>query len=342
MSRWTPPTDRQSFAALPHRAGKCEARPELQACIKEGLFEQKRPPDPEDWLNGPGVKDRAGQTFAQWDAGRWRRPAKGDVIRLVPLGDIPESALDTAWLAECVRRFFGGMEVEMLEPVPSAKIESLCKNRQSRGFGTQLWTQDIHSFLNSVKGRRGKVNAFVTMAFTLFDLYPREEWNFVFGQAQMQNGTGVFSFARYGHCDPHQFRLRCAKVLCHELGHLFGLKHCVWHECLMGGSNGDWESDRNPIHLCPVDLAKLDASLGGIDLAAREAALEEFWRASGVEEEAQWCQRCGEAMSGVATFAVPRRGPSAQPAGLRGMPRRPGAIMDRRTPTPSSSMTRVR
>ena len=29
------------------------------------------------------------------------------------------------------------------------------------------------------------------------DLYPRDEWNYVFGLASIRERTGVFSFARY-------------------------------------------------------------------------------------------------------------------------------------------------
>jgi archaemetzincin len=31
----------------------------------------------------------------------------------------------------------------------------------------------------------------------LSDLYPKDEWNFVFGLASIKGRTGVFSFARY-------------------------------------------------------------------------------------------------------------------------------------------------
>ena len=37
---------------------------------------------------------------------------------------------------------------------------------------------------------------------SLIDLYPRDEWNFVFGLASIRDRTGVFSFARY---DPKFF-----------------------------------------------------------------------------------------------------------------------------------------
>jgi len=51
-----------------------------------------------------------------------------------------------------------------------------------------------------------------------------------FGEAQLDKGAGIFSFARYSDGAPSPARLlrRCALVLCHEVGHLFGIKHCIW------------------------------------------------------------------------------------------------------------------
>ena len=39
----------------------------------------------------------------------------------------------------------------------------------------------------------------------LSDLYPDEEWNFVYGMASIMGRTGVFSFARY---DPSFYDLQ--------------------------------------------------------------------------------------------------------------------------------------
>jgi archaemetzincin len=288
-----PPVDDSLKAAYIARARKPKRG--ILSGAASGLFEAKRQPGPHDWLNGPGVKDRKGQTYAQWNMERRRRPKDGDVIRLVPLGDLDPEELDVEWLCQCVRCFFTGMEVEVLPAVPTKDLLKTITHREN-DYGTQLLTTDIHRLLDSMHGKRKGTNAFATMAFSMFDLYPKPEWNFVFGQAKPFVGTGVFSFARYRAHDRNTFHMRCAKVLCHELGHLFGLSHCVWFQCLMCGSNGDWESDQHPVHVCPVCLAKIDAALGGVDLIAREASLEQFWRDSGFETEAGWCQRRREAM----------------------------------------------
>ena len=50
---------------------------------------------------------------------------------------------------------------------------------------------------------------------------------------------------------------RCIKTACHELGHIFGLTHCSFYECLMNGSNLVEEADKKPFILCPVCLRKI-------------------------------------------------------------------------------------
>jgi archaemetzincin len=95
-------------------------------------------------------------------------------------------------------------------------------------------------------------------------VYPREEWNFVYGIADIMNGVGVWSFARLdpqfpsiddndkepSDTDKTIILRRCVKVLVHELTHLFGLKHCIYLTCLMNGANHEEELDHQPLWLC--------------------------------------------------------------------------------------------
>ena len=88
------------------------------------------------------------------------------------------------------------------------------------------------------------------------DLYPRETWNFVFGLAS--GNAGVFSFCRYVEGAEREVVLfRCAKVMTHEICHMFGIKHCIYYSCAMNGSMHSEEAARRPAHLCPVCLLKL-------------------------------------------------------------------------------------
>jgi archaemetzincin len=52
------------------------------------------------------------------------------------------------------------------------------------------------SILTELENKLNK-NIFCIIGVTMSDLYPREEWNFVFGMASIKKRTGVFSFARY-------------------------------------------------------------------------------------------------------------------------------------------------
>ncbi|KAI1362253.1 hypothetical protein F5Y08DRAFT_277826 [Xylaria arbuscula] len=50
---------------------------------------------------------------------------------------------------------------------------------------------------------------------------------------------------------------RVARTLIHELGHCFGMDHCVFYACNMQGTAGMAEDVRQPPYLCPVCLEKL-------------------------------------------------------------------------------------
>ncbi|XP_053540970.1 archaemetzincin-2 isoform X3 [Ictalurus punctatus] len=109
---------------------------------------------------------------------------------------------------------------------------------------------------------------------------------------QLHAGMGVFSFARYdddfykrsyagrlkkaiklkpgdysvfqGYYTPpisSILLLRSCKTLTHEIGHIFGIKHCQWLQCVMQGSNHLEESDRRPLDLCPICLRKLQCAI---------------------------------------------------------------------------------
>lgn len=51
------------------------------------------------------------------------------------------------------------------------------------------------------------------------------------------------------------------KVVNHELCHTFGMKHCIYHTCLMNGTNQYKEAIQKVPHLCPVCLRKLQLAL---------------------------------------------------------------------------------
>jgi len=83
------------------------------------------------------------------------------------------------------------------------------------------------------------------LTITMQDIYPGGSWNYVFGWANYKNRTGVFSFCRYdpafnGEDTPNRDTLllqNACYVMVHELGHMFGMLHCPYYECIMNGFN---------------------------------------------------------------------------------------------------------
>jgi len=50
--------------------------------------------------------------------------------------------------------------------------------------------------------------------------------------------------------------------MAHETVHMFGLKHCIYYECLMNGTMSAQEGARKLNNtLCPVCLSKLQSNL---------------------------------------------------------------------------------
>ncbi|KAM9837760.1 archaemetzincin-2 isoform 1-T4 [Aulostomus maculatus] len=202
------------------------------------------------------------------------------------------------WLREYCQAFFYGLAVRLLPAVTVAQTG--CSFRiNSNSHNLQILTGDLLRFLENRKPK----DAFCIVGITMIDLYPKDSWNFVFGQASLNMGMGVFSFARYddsfytrnyagrlkrqrelkpgdygvfdGYYTPpitSTLLLRSCKVMTHEIGHMFGIKHCQWLSCVMQGSNHLEESDRRPLDFCPICLRKLHASIG-FKIADRYQAL---------------------------------------------------------------------
>ena len=239
-----------------------------------------------DWL---AIHKEQDQTFEKFKASHPNKPdATRHVIYLQPIGEFaPAISPSIQKLRDFAAAFFA-MEVKSL-PLDRTNFSS---RRNALTGNTQILTSDVLNFLKP----RVPADAFAVLGITMEDLYPEASWNFVFGQASLHDRVGVYSFARYDPAfykeprDPGYDMLvlrRSCKVLAHETSHMFGLTHCTFFNCLMNGSNHLAESDRRPLHVCPVCLRKLQWSIG-FDVLARYTALEAFDRAAGFTDEVDW------------------------------------------------------
>lgn len=166
------------------------------------LFPVLPEPDKHDWLSS---HSETKQSHDSW----WQRlqtvisPSRKDKkkICLVPLSDEwtqSEVEIDKngkkqrflSLLQHFAAVFFTGFQVDVLPPVSIAKLK--CKTRMNGGT-LQLHIPDVYKYLQA----KWPPGAFCVVGITMIDLYPKESWNFVFGQANSSIGVGVFSFARY-------------------------------------------------------------------------------------------------------------------------------------------------
>ncbi len=95
------------------------------------------------------------------------------------------------------------------------------------------------------------------------DLYV-PELNFVFGEADSQNGVAVISTRRLGEefyglpGNPQIFLDRVIKEAVHELGHTYGLPHCPDPRCVMHFSNSLKDTDFKGSSFCDACQKKLE------------------------------------------------------------------------------------
>jgi archaemetzincin len=262
--------------------------PLRRALSPEGFAPLPRPGS-HDWL---AAHPEPGQSFAAFVRSGPNRPdARRSTLYLLPLGDLSGSAGPPPEQIRAYAEAYFAMPARLLPAVPLDAVRATSRVHRSTGR-RQLLTTDILSFL---EGRLPE-DAFCLAAFTLEDLYPDPSWNFVFGQASLQVRVGVYSFARY---DPafygkprgpdYRWLLlrRSLKVMAHAVAHMFGLHHCMYYACGLNGSNHLEEADSRPPALCPVCLRKLWHSVR-FDVVKRYEALESFYQAAGLIDDAAW------------------------------------------------------
>lgn len=254
-------------------------------------FTSRAHPTSGEWLD---QRREPGQTFEQYRCGDayWPDPSR-DTIYIQPIQECEgEASPSIEVLAEFASAYFD-MDAEALSPIDVAmsRFRSRIHPRSDR---RQVLTTDVVDYLR----RRLPRDAFCMIGMAESDLYPKPSWNFVFGQAWPKERTGIYSFARYTDDDRVSTLKRSMKVLIHEIGHLFGVDHCMHFDCAMNGSNNLEEADRRPIHLCPIDLRKLHWACE-FDPVGRYRRLSRFYIRHGFDREAAWIERRLDLVSNV-------------------------------------------
>jgi archaemetzincin len=267
------------------RAGDCFTE-------KSPLFAPLPSPGANDWL---ASHRESGQTFEQWQREPHNVPGDRNIIYLQPLDEVGAQPQFLEKLRAFTSAYFG-LEARLLPPL---KLDHARLRHRENSFTRtyQLHTADV---LNTLRPRLPD-DGYALIGLTLTDLYPGDEWNFVFGVAELKNRIGVYSFNRFdpaadrfNRTDLRQRELtiltRSCRVLAHELGHMFGIRHCTFYACVMNGSNHLDESDAQPLHLCPIDLRKLHRSVG-FDPRSHHQNLAGVLSDLGISADAEWYER---------------------------------------------------
>lgn len=209
-----------------------------------------------DWLYD---HKEAGQNFDSYKLKNTLKPNDSqNIIYLKPIGEfnsLQQKALQLT--TEFVSICFNTQTI-LLPAITDSTVSKNYKRKREDG-NIQLLASHV---LDSMLLNKYPKNGIVCMAFTQKDLYPKPEWNFVFGLAYYNRGCAVSSIYRLQNktLDSSNFSLflrRLINVSTHEIGHMFGLQHCVHSLCTMNGSNSLRETDKCPNRFCTECQEKL-------------------------------------------------------------------------------------
>ncbi len=279
-------------------------------------FVRKQPPKRGDWLFSYPEKP---QPFEIYLAGARVRPTPTRrTIVLQPLGEMDaEQTRMLEDLRDYAEAFFQ-LPARIEKPI-ELKLDKPGKDLTRkvplglRGTGHEVqYNADV--ILDSLLIKRVPADAVACLGITMQDLYSGE-LNYVFGLGSMEQRVGVYSLCRYfpefwnekrKPGAEKQALMRALKVLNHETGHMFGLTHCVFYNCSMNGSMSLQETDRAPVHFCPVCDRKLAWNIGYIS-EKRYADLAAFYAKHEMMDEAEFMKGSVELLHKAAVVDKARR-----------------------------------
>ncbi|MCI9845848.1 archaemetzincin [Flavobacterium pectinovorum] len=213
-----------------------------------------------DWLYSHKEK---GQSFEQFINSKHIVPtSESNIIYIRPIGDFNSLQNKQIELLREYLEIYFQLKTKILEMVSNDIIPE-----SAQRIGYENNQQFLAGYiLDNVLKKDKPLNRIALMGLTEVDLYPKPEWNFVFGLASYHDKVGVSSIYRLqdGILTSDNFNLclsRLLKISSHEIGHMFGLHHCIAAECVMNGTNSMSETDKSSVRLCSVCQRKLNSGI---------------------------------------------------------------------------------
>jgi len=263
---------------------------------EQDLFVRLGAPKSGDWLASFREKPETLNQFKEKIKAFARKSnEQRNTIRIQPLESLDDAKSKLAETLMSFTEAFFQSNVEQNSPIEFNKI--MASSVPRRDDNSQFDCDGLLS--DEIIPPPGPRDLLVAGILFSKDLY-HGKLNFVFGVGSSSKRKGVYSFVRFGseqeaRTNPSLYLKRCLRLMAHELGHIFHLQHCIYYRCLMNGSNSLEESDRRPLHLCPLCEDKLEAALKvynpGFYLKKYHADLLQFFAKAGLQEEVEWTQK---------------------------------------------------
>ncbi|GEJ45707.1 hypothetical protein CRS_23150 [Chryseobacterium sp. ON_d1] len=217
-------------------------------------------PKPGSWRYN---HDECFQTFEDFQKLRKIKPGPGkNIIYIQPIGTFDELQKKEIVLTKEYLKIYYQLETKILPALPNTifpeKVKRISKEGQEQILAGYV--------LDSILIKRKPKDALVLMGITEKDLFPKPEWNYIFGLASYEDGVGVTSMYRFadGRLTDSNFNesfLRLIKISSHEIGHMFGISHCLNANCVMNGTNSLPETDYHLARACSLCQRKLSSSI---------------------------------------------------------------------------------
>lgn len=231
-----------------------------------------------DWLFS---HDEKGQSFEKFVNTKHVVPTKEEnIIYLQPIGKFDPMQIKQIELVRQYLQIFFQLETKVLENVSNDIIPN-----HARRIGDVGQEQFLAGYiLTDVLKEENPNKRIALMAITEKDLYPKPEWNYVFGLASYRDKIAVSSIYRMQKEADFNLGLeRLLKICSHEIGHMFGLYHCIVANCVMNGTNSMTETDSHSIRLCSLCQRKLNSGFK-YDNLKRLKELEEFFKKNNLND----------------------------------------------------------
>jgi archaemetzincin len=240
--------------------------------------------------------DEPGQTFAEYlDSQPVRKSGDLHTIYLCLVGYFTEAQRRILALTQDYLAIFFDCPVKVQRQIALASIPARARRAHPTWGDQQVLTGYI---LHEVLEPERPADALAYLALIASELWPGKGWNFVFGEANLRQRTGVWSIYRNGENgeDFTLFLRRTPGTASHEVCHVLTMHHCTAFRCLMNGSNHQEERDARPLDLCPVCLRKLCWNLR-VEPVPYLTKLKAFCRQNGLDAEGRRYERAVEALA---------------------------------------------